>query len=101
MAAPLYERFQYSAHSGGFAMRVASVSVTYARTFNLGDYNSARFEVAIAADLDDDDDPATVEAELWQLAKASLKAQALPVLRKRDDEIAKIKASVPGLAEGD
>jgi hypothetical protein len=82
-------------------MRVTTIQVTYARTFNLGDYNSARFEVAVAADLDDDEDPAVVQAELWQTAKASLKAQALPVLRKRAEDVAAIKASVPGLVDGD
>ena len=82
-------------------MRVTEVRVTYARTFNLGDYNSAKFEVSLAAQPDDDEDPADVEAELWQTAKSSLKAQALPVLRKRADDVAAIKASVPGLVEGD
>ena len=82
-------------------MRLFEIRVNYARTFNLGDYNSARFEVALAAEIEEDDDPAEVEAELWRMAKESLKAQALPVVRKRADEVAKIRASVPGLTEGD
>lgn len=84
-------------------MRIVSVNVTYARTFNLGDYNSARFEVALAAELEYDDidglpDPEDEQealAKLWQLAKETVKAQALPVLRKREDEVAAIRSSLP------
>lgn len=83
-------------------MQIQTVSVTYARTFNLGDYNSARFEVSVAAELGADDDPATCEAELWRLAKESVKAQAMPVLKKRQDEIQAIRGSLPaGLVDGD
>lgn len=83
-------------------MQLRTISVTYARTFNLGDYNSARFEVAVAAELDPGDEPAAVEAELWRLAKESVKAQAMPVLKKRQDEISAIRGSLPaGLVDGD
>lgn len=83
-------------------MRIVSVNVTYARTFNLGDYNSARFEVALSAELElaenaeegDEDERAALE-QLWQLAKDSVKAQALPVIKKREDEVAAIRASLP------
>jgi hypothetical protein len=78
-------------------MRPAIVKVIYARTFNLGDYNSARFEVALEAELDDDEDFETAQAELWDIAKASVKAQALPIVKRRNDEVEKIKASVPEL----
>jgi hypothetical protein len=76
-------------------MRIISINVTYARTFNLGEYNSMRLECALSADLDEDEDPAAAQAELWQLAKDSVKAQALPVLKRREDEIAAIRDSLP------
>lgn len=80
-------------------MKVTTVSITYARTFNLGDYNSARFEVALSAELEYDgehsDDVQEAQAELWALAKDSIKAQAMPVLKKREDEVAAIRASLP------
>lgn len=83
-------------------MQIKTLSVTYARTFNLGDYNSARFEVAVAAEFEPGDELAAVEAELWRVAKESLKAQALPVIRKRQEEIGAIRASLPeGLVAGD
>lgn len=83
-------------------MRITTINVTYARTFNLGDYNSARFEVALSAELElaenaeegDEDERAALE-QLWQLAKDAVKAQALPVLRKREDEVAAIRSSLP------
>lgn len=76
-------------------MRVVSVTVTYARTFNLGEYNSMRLECSLSAEIDEDEDPATAQAELWQLVKDSVKAQALPVIKRREDEIAAIRDSLP------
>lgn len=76
-------------------MRITAINVTYARTFNLGDYNSARFECALSAELDAGDAPDAVEAALWQLAKDSVKAQALPVIKKREADVAAIRDSLP------
>jgi len=80
-------------------MRVTAISVAYNRTFNLGDYNNAKFEVSLQAELDEDEDEAQALAALWEVAKATVKAQALPVVRKRNDEVEKIRASVPELAQ--
>ena len=79
-------------------MRVRTIQVGYARTFNLGDYNSAKFECSLAAELDDDEDPEQELEELWKTAKATVKAQALPVVKRRNDDVEKIRASVPELA---
>lgn len=76
-------------------MKVVAISVTYARTFNLGDYNSMRLECAISAELSEDDSLDAAQEALWLVAKDSVKAQAMPVLRKREDEIAAIRASLP------
>lgn len=75
-------------------MRVKEITVTYARTFNLGNYESARFEVAVSAEVEEEGAHEAMDA-LWQLAKESIKAQALPVLKKRADEVSAIKASLP------
>lgn len=75
-------------------MRVKEISVTYARTFNLGDYQSARFETTITADVEEEGAHAATAA-LWQLAKEAVKSQALPVIKKREDEVAAIRASLP------
>lgn len=81
-------------------MNVTTISVTYARTFNLGDYNSMRLEAAVSAELEVGDDPEQAQAALWAIAKDSVKAQAMPVLKKRDDEIAAIRSSLPPEAQG-
>jgi hypothetical protein len=67
-------------------VHIKTITVTYSRTFNLGNYNSARFEVTLGAELEEGDDPAEAEAQLWAQAKEGIKAQALPVVRPRDEE---------------
>lgn len=67
-------------------MQLKTITVTYSRTFNLGNYNSARFEVTLGAELEESDDPAEAEAQLWAQAKEGLKTQAMPVVRPRDEE---------------
>ena len=78
-------------------MRITTVSVGYARTFNLGDYNSAKFEVAFSAELEEGEDATEAHAQLWALARDAMKAQSLPVVAKRNAEVEKIRASVPEL----
>lgn len=67
-------------------MQIKTITVAYSRTFNLGNYNSARFEVTLGAEIEEGDDPVEAEAQLWAQAKESLKAQAMPVVRPRDEE---------------
>jgi len=65
-------------------MRVKTISVTYGRKFNLDEYESLHVEQTMWADLDEGDDPAACESELWETAKAAIKAQAMPVLQVRN-----------------
>ena len=65
-------------------MRVRAISVTYGRKFNLDDYESLHVEETVWADLDEGDDAAVCEADLWGIAKAAIKAQAMPVLTVRN-----------------
>lgn len=67
-------------------MRVKTISVTYGRKFNLDDYESLHVEETIWADLDEGDDQAACETELWSIAKAAIKAQAMPVLSVRNSK---------------
>lgn len=76
-------------------MRIVSITVSYQRVFNLGNYESLRLEETIAAELDEDEDPDAARLELWEQVKASVKAQALPVLRKREEQVQAIAASLP------
>lgn len=64
---------------------VKTVSVSYGRKLNLGDYNSANIEVTIWAELDPDrpdrTDVTIQLAELFDQAKETVKAQAMPLLK--------------------
>ena len=75
-------------------MNIKTVSVTYGRKFNLGDYNSATLECTMWADLEESDDENTVNA-LWAQAKNYVKAQALPILKKQQADAEAIMTSLP------
>jgi len=62
---------------------IKTISVTYGRKFNLGDYNSAHLETTYWADLDVNEDPEGVALNLWDTAKADVKAQALPLIKSK------------------
>jgi len=63
-------------------MLLNSVSITYGRKVNLGDYNNANIEVTLGADLELGDDLHAVMQDLWAMAKANVRAQVLPLLIK-------------------
>ncbi len=61
-------------------MQPTSVGITYSRKFNLGRYESLELGINLYAKVDPDEDLEAVAELLWQQAKASVKAQAVPVL---------------------
>lgn len=76
--------------------KVTTISVTYGRKFNLGDYNSAHIEISIWADLDlDEDDPQVVTEELYKEAKRQVKDQALPLIANQKAEIERAFLGLP------
>ena len=68
-------------------MKITSGRVVYARTFRTADYESIRVEAEIAYDLDPDDDPAVAQAEAFEVAKAEVRAQTMPVLAFRHKKL--------------
>ena len=50
-------------------MKLTTVSATYERKNNLGDYNSAHIGVSLWADLEDGDDPAMATDALREMAR--------------------------------
>lgn len=50
-------------------MRVKTVSVTYERKLNLGDYNSAHIGLTLWADLDESEDAVEAARELQRQAR--------------------------------
>ena len=76
-------------------MRITSIGVTYIRKFDLGDWNSARIECNLWASLDDGDDEAVVAEGLWTMAKANVKAQALPLVQRGSADVEEIFLGLP------
>lgn len=62
-------------------MQVNTVGVEYRRKFNLGNYESLELGITLYSKVDPDEDSEAVAQLLWEQAKASVKEQALPVLR--------------------
>ncbi|MGE4197656.1 MAG: hypothetical protein AB7G11_11095 [Phycisphaerales bacterium] len=54
-------------------MQVKTISVTYERKFNLGNYQSANLGTSIWAELDEDDDEAKCLERLRSQARASVR----------------------------
>jgi hypothetical protein len=67
--------------SGGLAVRL--IGVEYGRKFSTEKYEFAEFKVVLWADRDGTNDLEADLETLGQMAKESIKAQALPVLRAR------------------
>jgi len=64
-------------------MKVKMVSVEYQRKKNLGDFNSAAVTCSLWADLDEGDDLDACMSGLWNMAKANVKAQLLPLVQSQ------------------
>lgn len=56
-------------------MKITTITITYGRKINLGNYNNANLEVTLGTELDEGDDQRAVMDYLWEEAKASAKAQ--------------------------
>lgn len=54
---------------------IKTVSVTYGRKINLGDYNSATADCTVWVDVDPADNLDAVMRGLWGMAKENVKAQ--------------------------
>lgn len=70
-------------------MRLKTISATYDRKLNLGDYNSAHISISLWADVELGDDPATCGEALRQMARHQVMA-----------EIARLKPELKAKVEG-
>lgn len=77
-------------------MQVTTVSVTYGRKQNLGDYSSAHVEISIWADVTEEDDLDSTMRQLWAMAKDNVKVQLLPLTSNHQ---AKVKQAFLGLPQ--
>ena len=77
------------------AVTVKTVSVTYDRKHNLGDYSSANIGCTIWADVSDDQDLDEAMHALWDMAKANVKAQLLPLASKTTAQVEQVFMGLP------
>ena len=76
-------------------MIIKTVSVHYERKHNLGDYNSAAIGCDLWADVTEEDDLAACMTALWEMAKANVKAQLLPLVTKQTAQVHEIFMGLP------
>lgn len=65
-------------------MNITQITVSYGQTQSLPEYSNVKPNLTLTAVLDEGDDPATVEALLWQHAKESVYAQIDAALEIND-----------------
>jgi len=76
-------------------MKITSVQITYGRKHNLGDYSSAHVEVSIWADVTEEDDLDSTMRELWDMGKANVKAQLLPLVGNQQAKVEQVFLGLP------
>jgi len=80
-------------------MKIKTVSVTYGRKLNLGDFCSAHVEATIWADLDEGESEHAVMEGLWGMAKANVKAQLLSLTPNHETQVDKTFLGIPVIEE--
>ena len=75
-------------------MKLTTISATYDRKLNMGDYNSAHIGMTLWADLEEGDDPATAGEALRQMARHQVMAE---MARVKPELQAKIEGIFMGL----
>ena len=76
-------------------MIIKTISATYERKFNLGDYNSMTVGATAWADLEEEDAEREAFAQLFASLKETVKEQAMPVLSKQTAKVSEVFAGLP------
>lgn len=76
-------------------MKLKTVSVTYGRKLNLGDFNSVHSEVSLWADLEEGDDEATAAEALRSMARNQVMLELARVEQKLAAKVEGIFAGLP------
>lgn len=63
-------------------MNIKTVSITYERKQNLGDFSSANIGCTLWADITEDDNLDAAMKALWDMATANVKAKLVPLTKK-------------------
>jgi hypothetical protein len=80
---------------------VKTVSVTYDRKLNLGDFNSAAVGITVWADIEEGDDLDATMRALWEMATANVKAKAETFKQHIAAEASELFLGLPLLAQED
>ena len=70
-------------------MKIKCTSVSYARKFNLGDFESVEVSVFYHAEVDDDEEGEDVNLHLVEIAKHSVKLAVKPILEASQHQVDK------------
>ncbi|RCJ18458.1 hypothetical protein A6770_33010 [Nostoc minutum NIES-26] len=72
-------------------MEIKTISVTYQRKFNLGDYESLEIGCSLWGQIDPEEDPEGATQFLYQQAKTAVKEAAKPVLKESNHQMNKAR----------
>ncbi|MBW4689685.1 MAG: hypothetical protein KME40_32475 [Komarekiella atlantica HA4396-MV6] len=72
-------------------MEIKTISVTYQRKFNLGDYESLEIGCSLWGQIDPAEDAEGATQFLFEQAKASVKEAAIPVIKESAYQMNKAK----------
>lgn len=75
--------------------QIKTVSVTYGRKINLGDYNSVNIEVTLWADVQEGEDTNAAMHQLWDMATANVQTKAGTVTRKLEAKFEEVFLGLP------
>ena len=75
-------------------MKLTTISITYGRKLNLGDYNSVHSEISLWADLEDGDSATEAASELREMARLQV---MLELARLNTNIAAKVDSIFAGL----
>ncbi|MHC5746712.1 MAG: hypothetical protein ACYTXT_33440 [Nostoc sp.] len=73
-------------------MKIGTVSVSYSRKFNLGNYESIELGCSLWAQVEEEEDADGVVQFLYHQAKAAVKEAAMPVIKANEFQISKAKS---------
>ena len=76
-------------------MKLKTISVTYERKLNMGDYNSVHSGVSLWADLEEGDDEATATEALRQMARHQVMLELSRVEQKLAAKVEGVFAGLP------
>lgn len=73
-------------------MKIGTVSISYSRKFNLGNYESLEVGCSLWAQVEEEEDAEGVVQFLYHQAKAAVKEAAMPVIKVNEFQISKAKS---------